>query len=518
MNPLDPRIISETIAAVIPVASVMVTAMVVLLLGAFNSKSTKALLPFLSIAGVGITAVLTLGGQGETFQVEGMHALDGFSIAFDLILLAAVAFAIAISASYINREGLDRGEYYCLMLFSTAGAMLMAGASNLILIFLGLELLSIPLYVLAGFARTKPDGEEAALKYFLLGAFASAFLAFGAALVFSATGSTSISSIPIGFQVLPHNQAMLLTIGLGMVVVALAFKVALVPFHMWTPDVYQGAPTSVTAFMAVVAKAAGFGALVRISALGLQHQAGNWNDLLWGLSAATMIWGNLIAISQQNIKRMLAYSSIAHAGYLLMGILAATPVSVSAILFYLATYAAMTLGAFAVVIAFAGKGDKYENINDYRGIARRNPALGTAMTVFMFSLAGIPPFAGFFAKLYLFLTAIETGYTGLTVLAVLTSVAGVYYYLRVTVVMWMEDPREDAEPLKESTFGGLVITALVIIVVGLGILSSPVMEATTRAALSLQDTRGNAQSITDTSGTAARAPMGLPVIPHDSAH
>ena len=465
-----------------PIWSLGTLAMVVMLVGAFWPKSARTFLPWLCCAGILGTIWVTTVSATHVDGALGMQNLDSFAVVFDIIVLLATAVAVLVSSPYVCREGLDRGEYYALMLFSASGAMLMAASTNFVMMFLGLELLSIPLYVLAGFARDKSNSDESALKYFLLGAFASSFFLYGMALVFAATGSTAISSQ------LVSNPNMMLTIGLGLIAVAIAFKVALVPFHMWTPDVYQGAPTSVTAFMAVIAKAAGFGALARIVAVGLPE---SWNTLLWVLAAATMIWGNLIAVSQQNIKRLLAYSSIAHAGYLLMGILAAskggalTQAGLSALLFYLLTYALMNFGAFAVVIVLSGQGDKLENLSDFRGIARRNPTSGVLMAIFMLSLAGIPPFAGFFGKLFLIQVAIEAGYVGLTVIAVMTSVIAVYYYLRVTVVMWMEDEDDDSEPIATTRGYGVVLPALGVLVLVLGILSNPILKWTDSGAESV---------------------------------
>lgn len=481
MTPPSLGIITSNLWIAAPVGALCTAAMIVLLVGAFWPKSSRAVVPALSVLGVIATGLVTVWAQSMVTGPVGMQSLDGFTVVFDLIVLAATAVAVLIASPYLNREGLDRGEYYALMLFSASGAMLMAASDNLIMIFLGLELLSIPLYVLAGFARTAEDSEEAGLKYFLLGSFASAFLVFGSALTYASTGSTSIAAIASGLGHLASGPAALLTIGLGLVVVGLAFKVALVPFHMWTPDVYQGAPTSATAFMAVVAKAGGFAALIRLTAIGLQNHLVNWDGLLWGIAAATMIWGNLIAIAQQNIKRLLAYSSIAHAGYILMGILAGTVAGFSAVLFYIASYAAMVLGAFGLVILLSGPGDQFENINDYRGLARRSPVLGLLMAVFMFSLAGLPPFSGFFAKLFIFLAAIRAGYTGLAVIAVMTSVMGVFYYLRVIVVMWMEEarsPEAGQAVMNVSRLEKAVCAGLAVVVLALGIFASPVVHWT----------------------------------------
>ena len=461
-----------------PVCALAASAMVTLIAGAFWPAFARWLTPCLALGGIALTAAFTILAGMLGLPPAGMQVMDSFTVVFDLIILIAAFITVLVSNHYVTRENLERGEYYALMMLSASGAMLMAASDNYVMMFLGLELLSIPLYVLAGFSRGRSESQESALKYLLLGAFASAFFVFGAALVFSATGSTNIVVAGDATERALMGTTPIYVIGLAMILTALAFKVALVPFHMWTPDVYQGAPTSVTAFMAVVAKAAGFGALARVAAAGPE---GSWTVLLWGLSAATMIWGNLLAISQNNIKRLLAYSSIAHAGYLLMGILAGGRAGISAVLFYLLTYAAMTFGAFAAVIILAGRGDGAEDIEDYRGIARRSPLLGWTMAIFMFSLAGLPPFAGFFGKLYLFSAAVDAGYPGLTVLAVLTSVMGVFYYLRVTVAMWMQEPEAESGPAAQTSaplLSRLVPSALAIAVLALGIFSSPVLRWT----------------------------------------
>lgn len=483
------QLIAQNLWVSAPVWSLAGAAMLVLLVGAFWPRSARAVLPVLGLIGVVVSGWLTIHASHVATTPLGMQTVDTFTVVFDLIVLLATAIGILISSPYINREALNHGEYYALMMLSSSGAMLMGASDNFIMMFLGLELLSIPLYVLSGFKRSREVSQEAALKYFLLGSFASAFFVYGTALVFATTGATDITAE------LSSNPSVMLTIGVGMIVVALAFKVALVPFHMWTPDVYEGAPTSVTAFMSVVAKAGGFGALARIVAQGLP---GDWNVLLWILAAATMIWGNLIAIPQQNMKRLLAYSSIAHAGYILLGLLAASKGSLaavggmSALLFYLLAYTLMNFGAFAIVIIFAGTGDKLEDMDDYRGIARRSPVLAALMAVFLLSLAGIPPFAGFFGKLFLFSAAVQAGYPGLAVIAVLTSVMGVFYYLRVTVVMFMEEaePAEGPKPpIVTAPTYGLVLGALAALVLVVGILASPVLTWTDNGATSLLATR-----------------------------
>jgi len=353
------------------------------------------------------------------------------------------------------------------LMFSISGMMLMAQAIDLIIVFLALELLSIPLYVLAAFARPRTESEEAGLKYFLLGAFATGFVVYGIALVFGATSYTSLSGILASLQSGAAVRPLLL-IGAALILIGFGFKVAAVPFHMWTPDVYEGAPSPVTGFMAVGAKAAGFAALLRVFVGALPSLSPDLVPVLWGLSALTMIIGNLLAISQTNIKRLLAYSSIAHAGYILMAFVSfgnakVAPDAVASALFYLVTYAITSFGAWAVVIALEKTAGKGLAIDDYAGLGKRKPALAAAMTIFMLSLIGMPPTLGLVGKFYLFRTAIAGGFVGLAVIGVLTSLISAYYYLRVVVVMYMRDgePQTTRESWLDLT---TAVTALATVV------------------------------------------------------
>jgi NADH-quinone oxidoreductase subunit N len=375
--------------------------------------------------------------------------------------------------------GIERGEYYTLLLFSISGMMLMAQAADLITVFLALELLSLPLYVLSAFARPKADSEESGLKYFLLGAFSSGFVLYGIALVYGATGSTALSVISkaaLGGKVAPAFSPAtsgLLVVGAALILVGLGFKIAAVPFHMWTPDVYQGAPTAVTAFMAAGAKIAGFAALLRVFATAFPYLSADITPVLWAISALTMIVGNLIAISQTDIKRMLAYSSIAHAGYILMAFVPygnsdpeVVKVSIAAGLFYLVAYALTNFGAWGVVIALEQKEGRGLAISDYAGLGRKYPALAAAMTVFMLSLTGFPPTLGLVGTFYLFRAVLSGGYVGLALIGVVTSLVSAYYYLRVVVTMYMQE----GEPQTEREFWlGLATagTALVTVIASL---------------------------------------------------
>jgi NADH-quinone oxidoreductase subunit N len=390
-----------------------------------------------------------------------------------------------LSYDYLTRLGIQRGEYYVLLIFSISGMMLMAMAADLIVIFLALELLSIPLYVLAGFARPRTDSEEAAIKYFLLGAFASGFVVYGVAIVFGATGYTGLSGILQTIQSGSVDQT-LLAIGAALILVGLGFKVAAVPFHMWTPDVYQGAPSSVTAFMAVGAKIGGFAALMRIFVTSLGVLAMDFTPILWGLAALTMILGNVVAIAQKNIKRMLAYSSIAQAGYILMGLVPygqkeVVGDAIAAALLYLVAYAFMSFAAWAVVIALEKAEGKGVQLSDYAGLGRKYPVLAAIMTVSMLSFTGIPPTLGFIGKFYLFRSVVDGGFVWLAILGVLTSLVSAYYYLRVVIHMYMQegDPVVQRDNWVYLTAG---VTGLGMII--LGIFSLPLLNWAYQAALS----------------------------------
>ncbi|MFQ6112428.1 MAG: NADH-quinone oxidoreductase subunit N, partial [Nitrospinota bacterium] len=383
--------------------------------------------------------------------------------------------------SYGEREGLTYGEYYCLILFATMGMILMAGGNNLLTIFLGVEVISISLYVLAGFLKTRARSNEAAVKYFLLGAFATGFLLYGIALIYGATGTTDLTRIS-AFALKGAAQGnILLLAGMALLIVGLGFKLAAVPFHMWTPDVYEGAPTSVTAFMSAGPKAAVFAAFFRIFAAALPQLKPDWTALLWVIAVLTMTLGNVVALAQFNIKRMLAYSSIAHAGYLLIAVVVGDRLASSGLLFYLLAYTLMNLGAFGVVAALETREGGALDLRDYRGLGYKYPGLAFAMGVFMFSLSGIPPTAGFVGKFYIFSAAVNSGFIWLAVIGVLNSVVSVYFYLRVVVYMYMLEPTRElaAPPLSIYTVIALILTVLGTL--GLGVFPSLFMELAQRS-------------------------------------
>lgn len=445
-------------------------------------KRVTAGLAALVAAAAGLTAVMQWGARGTGF--DGMVSVDGTALFLDGLFAVIGVTTIALSLRYNTARGIMRGEFYALMLFALAGMSLMGHAANLLTVFMAIELLSIPLYVLCGFARPRMDSEESALKYFLLGAFASGFLVFGIALTYGATGQLSLAGIARVVSGPTFDRPLLLA-GAGLMLVGLGFKIAAAPFHMWTPDVYEGAPTTVTAFMATATKAAGFAAIVRVFLVGLGPIAFAWQPVFAVLAALTMLVGNLAALTQSNLKRMLAYSSIAHAGYLLIGLAAGGEDGLRGVLFYLVSYAVTTLAAFAVMTA-AKSSEEDQSIEGYAGLARRKPAWAFVMAIAMLSMAGIPPTAGFAGKYFLFQSAINVGLVPLAIIGVLTSVVSAYYYLRVIVAMYFREPASAAtpEPARlnlHSLAGGLAIAATV----ALGIAPTPLLILATQGALSL---------------------------------
>ncbi len=443
-------------------------ALLVLLAEAVSPGRRKGYLPYLGIAGIVVAAFTTPGLFGPARSgFSGMLAGDAFAAFVYFILYAVGALTLLVSDGYLRDEGRDHAEYYALVLLALVGMMLMAGATHLMTLFLALETMSIAIYALAGFFRDERSA-EASFKYFILGAFSSGFLLYGIALLYGACGTTEIQGILDAFA---SNRALagsaMALAGVGLVTVGFAFKVAAVPFHMWTPDAYQGAPTSVTAFMATGVKAAAFAAVLRVFFVAFQTLHVDWSGVLWVLALLTMTVGNLTAIAQTDVKRMLAYSSIAHAGYILVGVVAGTPEAGAGILYYLLAYAFMNIGAFACLIMVGRKGHENTELDAFAGLGFKFPALGLAMSLFMFSMAGIPPTAGFIGKFLIFKAAVHQGYYWLTIFGVLNSAASVYYYLRVIVTMYFK-PEPDA-PVVEALRAGPSM-AVATILAGLGVL------------------------------------------------
>jgi NADH-quinone oxidoreductase subunit N len=436
--------------SILPEAVLSLFAMALLLLNVFipSPSEQKGYLGYLSFVGVAVTFFFIVVAWNVPPELQsgfsGSVMQDRFALFFKGIFLVAAALTVLITDQYMHREECNHGEIYPLILLATAGMMLMAAGTDLMTIFLGLELLSVSLYVLAGFNRANVKSNEAGLKYLLLGAFATSFLLYGMALTYGATATTKVAGIAAyiaGHAQSVHNP--MLTYGMILLAVGFSFKIAAAPFHMWTPDVYEGAPTPMTAFMSVGPKAAGFAAFVRVFTIALPALKPDWTPLLWVLAVLTMTVGNIIGLYQNNIKRMLAYSSIAHAGYVLVGFTAGNSEGLAGILFYMLTYAFMNIGAFAIIILVGKKGEKNLDVKDYAGLAYKHPLLAVAMAIFLLSLAGLPPTAGFVGKFYLFSSAIKGGFIWLAVIGVLNSVLSVYYYLRVTIFMYMKRPEED---------------------------------------------------------------------------
>ena len=471
--------------SILPILILVIWASALLLVDVFT-KHTR-LTAILAAAGLVVVFCFAVAQTGQNYTgFKGMVVVDGFTIFLNGLFLTSGLAGIALAYDYLKRMDLDRGEYYILLLFSISGMMLMATAADLIVVFLALELLSIPLYVLAGFARPKADSEEAALKYFLLGAFAGGFVVYGIALVFGATGTTALADIVAAISAGTADLS-LMAIGSALILVGFGFKVAVVPFHMWTPDVYQGAPTSVTAFMAVGAKAAGFAALLRVFIAAFPVLNLDLTPILWTLAALTMIIGNFVAIAQSNIKRMLAYSSIAHAGYIFMALVpfgntTVSADSVAAALFYLLSYAVTNFGVWSVVIALEKKEGKGLNLTDFAGLGEKYPIMAAAMAVFMLSFTGVPPTLGFVGKFFLFRTVLEGGYVGLAIIGVLTSLVSAYYYLRILVIMYMQD----GEPvIRKEFYLGVTMISAALATVALSIFAVPLFRWASQAMLFL---------------------------------
>ena len=419
----------------------------VLLGGAVVRRMEPLALLLASLAGVTGAAVVSISlwhWKGHPTVLGGMVEADRFAVVARLILLGVAALALILGHHAFHRLGEDRPEFYALVLFATLGMTLIAAAADLILVFLALEILSLSLYVLTGFSR-RLGAVEGSMKYFLLGAFASAFFLYGVAMAYGATGSTHLATIARTLAGETGNQALALA-AVALLVIGFGFKVAAVPFHMWTPDVYQGAPTAVTAYMSAATKVAAFAAFMRVLMTAFQPLTWDWTPIVWGLAVATMIVGSVLAVAQTDVKRMLAYSSIAHAGFILVGISAGTAEGIQSALFYLLAYAGTILGAFGVVMLASGRCEEHTSLGAYAGLYRRSPLLAGLMSLFLLSMAGIPPTAGFIAKVNVFRAAVDAGHWGVVLVGVLSSVVAAFFYIRVMVLMYMQEPLEEVEP------------------------------------------------------------------------
>jgi NADH-quinone oxidoreductase subunit N len=477
---------------VYPAAILTLTGLVVLLAQAFTPKGKRAPAAFLSL--VGLLAALAATrmlyaslGPGRSASLGGSLTADTYALFFQALILGVGVLVVLLSPAYLRSSRLERGEYYALMLFSMVGMLGLVSAVDLISIFVALEIMSVALYALAGLQREEEESQESAVKYFLTGAFSSAFFLYGIAILYGISGSTSLVKIAGAVGGSAAAGTMLPLLGAGLLLVGFGFKVASVPFHMWAPDVYEGAPTTVTALMAAGVKTAAFGALLRVFGFALASPAlvARWQPAVAILALLTMVVGNLGALAQTNVKRMLAYSSIAHAGYLLTALVAAPRVAAEAVMFYLVAYAAVNLGAFGVFSALARNGREPLSLGDLSGLSQRRPALAAAFAVFLVSLAGVPVSAGFVGKFQLFGAAVKGDRALLAVAGVLMSVVSAYYYLRVVVAMYMREAQGDDRWSPVSFGSGLALAVSVVVVLGLGVYPGPVLSLARLAAQAL---------------------------------
>jgi NADH-quinone oxidoreductase subunit N len=479
------------ILAILPELVVITAACLVLVLDPILPAARKELLGWLTLGSLAICLGLTASQMTNRLSAfSDLIIIDPYAGFWKLLLYLVTGLTVLLSLAYLKAERLNYGEYYGFVLLSLAGMMVMVSGADLLTIYLGTELMSLSLYVMAGLKRTEPRSLEASAKYFVLGAFSSGILLYGISLLYGFSGSTRLSVIAsaIGAQGIGNP---LLSVALVLLAVGFGFKLAVVPFHMWTPDVYQGAPTSVTAFMAVASKAASFGAFLRVFVEGLGGLSADWSLLFLVICVITLVLGNLVAIVQTNIKRMLAYSSIAHAGYALIGVVvagqqggAAGNSGLASVLLYIAIYAFMTLGAFALVGMLRKNGQESDNLEDYAGLAKREPMAALFMLLFLVSLAGIPPTAGFIAKFYVFMAAVNAGMAWLAVIAVVFAAVSAFYYLRVVMVMYMRDtdlPAEEAPRLETSPALSVVLACAVAGVVLLGLFPNSLVTLATQA-------------------------------------
>lgn len=468
--------------AVLPEIILSLVGICIMLLIPFVPRKRQTHLGYLALAGIVLAFFGVAMGWGQTdLAFFEMIFQDDFGQFCKIFFLFVSTVILLISMNYLEQEKLFQGEFFVLLLFATVGMLFMATSADLIMTFLGLEVLSISTYILAGFKERERKSSEAAWKYFLLGAFSTAFLLYGIAFVYGATGSTKYLQIAEAIQASPE-YSLILFVGLGLMMVGFGFKVALAPFHAWTPDVYEGAPIPITALLAVASKGAALLALVRILYQVFPDLSQQWQAILWPMAVMTMAIGNIAALTQSNIKRMLAYSSIAHAGYLLVGLTAHNPLATQGILFYLVAYAFMTLGALIVVQIVGRREEQHTTIEDYNGIGYRYPFLGIALSVFLISLAGIPATAGFMGKLFVFSAAVQSQMYGLVVIALVTSAIGLYYYLRVIVSMYMGEFKTEKIPITISMPLRIILTLLVLGTLYLGILPGSLLNLAEEAA------------------------------------
>jgi len=461
--------------AVVPMLCVTLAALAVMGAEAFRSKGESLPVGGLGIVGLVGAAISSAMLWNRNTASFGVIVADNFALFVTMTLVVVGILTIMFSSPVVRRDGLPKGDYYALILFSVTGMIMMASANDLLVIFIALEIMSIAVYVLTGIRRDDARATEAAFKYFLLGAFSSAFFLYGIAFTYGLAGTTRLDRIGAFLAAQSMSDDRLILVALGLLLVGFAFKISAVPFHMWTPDAYEGAPAIVTGFMSTGIKAAAFAAFARVFLSAFEPFSGDWAPIIWWLAAATMILGTVVGVAQSNLKRMLAYSSIAHGGYLLVGLVAANEVGKAAILFYLLAYAVTNLAAFGVIAMLGTRESANDELRDYAGLWHSRPALAGLMTVCLLSLGGLPPTVGFIGKWYIFSAAVGAGYYGLAVIGVLTSVISVFFYLRVVVMMYMSDRPSTTVFPPVSTVGMAALVASIVVIFTLGILPTPVL-------------------------------------------
>ena len=457
-----------------PFTFLSVMAIIAMVLDALIVNSSRITFIFSAITLLisGILGISTFGLHGIGFN--GMVTGGGFAAYFDILFSIGGLLTILTSRQYLQRENIEHDEFYSLVLFAVAGMMLIAHSNHLLILFIGIEVMSVSFYILSGYMRNNAKSVESSLKYFLLGAFATGFLVYGIALIYGSTGSMDYNQIALNINNNALNFPALLPVGVALIVIGLSFKAAAFPFHQWAPDVYQGAPTIVTAFMSTAGKAAAFAAFIPIVTVLMPSAPVKLQMIFAVMSAATMLIGNISALAQTNIKRMLAFSSVAHAGYIMMGLVSGSQYGYGGIVFYLTAYMFMQIGSFIIVAILERNGEKYLELSDYAGLSKRHPVLAAFMAIFMLSLAGIPPFAGFFGKYFLFTAAIDAGFLWLTLVGVLSSIISVYFYIGLIVKMYFTEP----EGQREDNEVGMSALSLIITIAGvivLGILPSGIL-------------------------------------------
>ena len=469
-------------SSILPILLLSGGALLLLLWGAFDRRLERWKLTVgacITVAAAGASLVPLIGER--RLAMNDMVVIDGVGLFTSMVILISAAIVLPVSQRYLHARRIHRAEFEPLLLFATAGMLLLATANDLLMVFIAIEVLSLALYVMVAIAKHDAGAQEGALKYFLLGAFSSAILLYGVALLYGATASTRIPAIADAVAGGAADVRLLLA-GLVMVVVGLAFKVGAVPFHMWTPDVYQGAPTNVTAFMAAGTKAAAFAALLRVTLVSFGSLSWDWRPALWVIAVATMVVGSVLAIVQTDVKRMLGYSSVGHAGFIMIGVVAADRAGITSVLFYLLVYAVMTIGAFTVVMASGREGRERLDFASWSGLGRTEPMLAAAMTLFLISLAGLPPTAGFIAKLTVFTAAQSAGETGLVIIGALSSVVAVFFYLRLIVMMWLHEPEGEVAPSGVDVVSGWTLGIAAAFVAVIGVWPQALLDVARKAA------------------------------------